>query len=1139
MANCIDNHLIENNQVRIFLSSTFSDMQEERDALIQRFELLKIEASMRNVSLTVVDLRWGVTEQEAKSGKVISVCLNEIENSHPFFIGLLGYNYGTAPDPSELEKNPELKERYNWIEKAISDGMSITEMEIQYGVLCNNDDVDAVFFFKKSNQSDNNKRLTVLKEKVREKYDPNFQNDYETPSELCEKVADEVRKIIDKHFPERAVDTPLDRERSAQRAYINSRHSYYYERQSYFDYIDLFVQSDEQNLVFTGESGIGKSALLANWITKNENNPDFNLVYHFVGNSFSGNNYENILRHICDEIYDLYEIKKDEKEVKNVEDEAQKLVDAVSSYQKPLIIVVDGINQIVSVKNEKLLLWLPSANKRVKFIFSTLPDDDTMKSFKRRNIKTIEEIKPLEDSERKEWIPYYLKRVGKRLDDDKKQLERIVDNVECKNMLVLRTLLDELTCFGIHEKVDERISYYLTASSIPDFYDRFLQRMEEDYSADQDLVRHVLMLLSISEHGLSENELLAILGLQQQPLNWHLFFCAFYNHFVVRNGIITFSHQYIMEAVNRRYCTMDSTETSSFRQEIVAYFTTLPKSNRVCFELSFQYYNLTEWDSLYNMLSDSNVFTYLYESNQYLLALYWRTLQSLDKAEFSISVYKKYTTESAANASFLNNVAGFVIDFMADFKLALEYNQKSFEISNTLFGKENSITAEAYNLFGFIYHHFEDYHKAVEYFLMDSAICENKLGIEHPDTASSYSNIGFVYDTLGEYNKALAYYNKALDIRIKIDSNHPDTAVSYHNIGYIYFCLGDYNKALKFYSKAKDIFEWCLGLNHPNTACSYDNIGLVYLTKGDYDLAFEYYSKALSIRCEKLGLEHPAIAVSYNNLASLYNDLGNYKKALELGFESLAIRMKVFGPKHSDTAISFNNIGFVYDSIGDFDKALECYSSALEIWEDNLGPDHTSTAASYGNIGDVYLTIGDYDKAWFFYSKALTIYERVLGLEHPYTAGLYNNIGSFYNARNDYDKALEYYNKALKIWVKALGPEHPNVAKSYNNIGYIYSIKEDYKISLDYYFKSLEIREKVYGVDHPDTAASYDGIGLVLCYLGKCDMGLKYLYKALRICEIALGPKHPNTITTKENIDKMLGEKKWNILSRIISFFKK
>ena len=54
-----ESHLIENRQLRIFLSSTFSDMQQERSELVKTFEMLKVEAAKRKVSLSVVDLRWG------------------------------------------------------------------------------------------------------------------------------------------------------------------------------------------------------------------------------------------------------------------------------------------------------------------------------------------------------------------------------------------------------------------------------------------------------------------------------------------------------------------------------------------------------------------------------------------------------------------------------------------------------------------------------------------------------------------------------------------------------------------------------------------------------------------------------------------------------------------------------------------------------------------------------------------------------------------------------------------------------------------------------------------------------------------------------------------------------------------------
>ena len=129
--NRFESHLIENREVRIFLSSTFSDMEEERSALVKRFDKLKLEANRRNVSLSLLDLRRGVTDEEARTGKVLSVCLNEIENSHPFFIGLLGSRYGYAPKLSEIEKNPDLEERYPWIREDIAQERSITEIEIQ------------------------------------------------------------------------------------------------------------------------------------------------------------------------------------------------------------------------------------------------------------------------------------------------------------------------------------------------------------------------------------------------------------------------------------------------------------------------------------------------------------------------------------------------------------------------------------------------------------------------------------------------------------------------------------------------------------------------------------------------------------------------------------------------------------------------------------------------------------------------------------------------------------------------------------------------------------------------------------------------------------------------------------------------
>ena len=99
-------------EIRVFISSTFTDMQEERDALIKEFNHLKLEASKRGVSIVVVDLRWGITEAESAQGRVIDICLKEINKSKPFFIGIIGDHYGSVP-PIILSENTELSKQYH------------------------------------------------------------------------------------------------------------------------------------------------------------------------------------------------------------------------------------------------------------------------------------------------------------------------------------------------------------------------------------------------------------------------------------------------------------------------------------------------------------------------------------------------------------------------------------------------------------------------------------------------------------------------------------------------------------------------------------------------------------------------------------------------------------------------------------------------------------------------------------------------------------------------------------------------------------------------------------------------------------------------------------------------------------------
>ena len=87
-------------RVHIFVSSTFSDMHAERDYLVKRvFPELSEWCERRKLRLVDIDLRWGITEEQAQRGAVPPVCLAEIDRCRPFF---LGERYGWVPGPDRI-----------------------------------------------------------------------------------------------------------------------------------------------------------------------------------------------------------------------------------------------------------------------------------------------------------------------------------------------------------------------------------------------------------------------------------------------------------------------------------------------------------------------------------------------------------------------------------------------------------------------------------------------------------------------------------------------------------------------------------------------------------------------------------------------------------------------------------------------------------------------------------------------------------------------------------------------------------------------------------------------------------------------------------------------------------------------------
>jgi hypothetical protein len=146
--------------VRLFISSTFRDMHAERDWLVKRvFPVLRQRLELHRIHLVDIDLRRGITREQADNDQVVGLCLQQIDECRPFFLGMLGERYGSVPSKFPVD----VGKLYGWTHDHTD--KSVTELEILHGML--NDPAMqglALFCFR------SNKFLTDLNEEQRSVY---------------------------------------------------------------------------------------------------------------------------------------------------------------------------------------------------------------------------------------------------------------------------------------------------------------------------------------------------------------------------------------------------------------------------------------------------------------------------------------------------------------------------------------------------------------------------------------------------------------------------------------------------------------------------------------------------------------------------------------------------------------------------------------------------------------------------------------------------------------------------------------------------------------------------------------------------------------------------------------------------------
>lgn len=1002
--------LIENRQIRVFVSSTFQDMKAERDYLMQTvFPRLRKKAAERDVSFIELDLRWGITEEEASKGKVVQVCLNEIDNSHPFFIGLLGDRYGWCPGAEILAQDTNLAERYPWIRQDIERGASVTEIEMQYGVLRREeDDLNACFFIKEDGDGIE-PRQKELKDAVRSNTRYPYK-EYSTAEELGAQVEEVFTELIERLFPRKGLSA-LELERLAQRSFLRSRCQTYIRKETDFKALDDFLNDrEERYLVITGESGMGKSSLVANWLHDHEKDDSHHTIYHFVGNSGAEGDYNRILTRLADEICDLYGIQKPdgrlmEQDGGGPDKILQNLLMRIAGW-KPLLIVLDGINQLADDGSgeTKLLNWLPSVPKGCKMLFSTLEDDGTMETFRRRGYPVLR-LEPLDNDRRRELVADYLHRFGKKLSP--RQTARIADDPESRNTLVLRTLLDELVCFGVHEELDARIDYYLAAESIGDFFQRVLQRAENDYG--RELVRDVAALIAVSDNGMSETELLGMTHIL--PLQWSAFYCAFSTHFTVKNGLVNFSHRYLRDAAAARYLAPQ--QEAEFRKRIIGYFEPLlqPAGNdsfargldadgpcrekgteaRIWNELAHQYYCMRMNRELHALVLRPEVFEHFYKGNVGRLVSIWQQLRS---AGFTLD---DYLADERQSGEYYFRVGYFCGQCFNELKSAEKAYNKALTTSRHLAEPDWTTIVITLNYLGYLHCTTRNYSSAEAEFMeaMRTAghLESNNPVAFHSVKTMTLNNLGNLHSDRKDFAAAEKEYITALEIQRGLSSESPDAsneAVLLDSLGVLHFQLRKYKVAEHEYKEALEITRRLSAMNpeavDSDMAQTLNNLALLHSSIHDYTSAENEYREALDIFRRK-AMENPevfdySIAGALNNLGAMHLDTSDFESAESEFREALEINRKL-KEKNPDRfsceyAMTLSNLGKLHYKLQDY------FSAEKELWESfrifsllaDKNPDafNHCVAFSLHNLGAVHCFLHKFTLAKEEYKEVLKIY---------------------------------------------------------------------------------------------------------------------------------------------------------------------
>ena len=315
-------------------------------------------------------------------------------------------------------------------------------------------------------------------------------------------ITDQLAKVIDKD--------EINHEAKLHHEFKVRLTEHFWGRKEIIDDIHKYINntSEKRVLALVGDSGSGKSSVMAQVIKLTESNPSVK-AFRFIGTTSNSSNVTSLLRILCGQIARNFGITLEslvetgrQQSIYNIQGltEILRKCLALATAEKPILLFLDALDQLSETDNAKSFYWLPrELPKHAKMIVSSIT-----KLEKSLSSTKIIHLPILPEQEARVILGIWLGSARRTLTKDQQELIVTQFN-ETKLPIYLKLAFQKVKHWHSYDK------HHSIKSDVAGIINDYFDDLQKDYP--KDFVETVVCyMLSGRYQGLTENEILEILA---------------------------------------------------------------------------------------------------------------------------------------------------------------------------------------------------------------------------------------------------------------------------------------------------------------------------------------------------------------------------------------------------------------------------------------------------------------------------------------------------------------------------------------------------------------------------------------------------------------------------------------------------